>query len=362
MITKQLNEPIEIVLTGHSTVNYRLFISGASTPFYTGKAYSYPNTNTIILQLNDIIETQLSWDSFDITSVYDKQILSSWRKTFTLEYSYTTFGGSSVFETIVVANTYNKLGDDNQVGVDAEWAKIPALASNPQEIHIDTPLFLVYQADSAAVGTQRLIKVYCYNSQNQIQDAYDWFIEDTPANTIVSLKTSLSQWYTTGTKWIGFSHMDYTGGTPWTLCAKYLVNQDCTPDYNVYWINQFGGIEVLDGSNATKLNSNNTFADTKINYRTFNGSTMVGSESSLGVRRFISSEDTFKFVTKLLSDREHQYIESLYSSPKVWVRENNGDYFSVLSADSAYELKKFRTDKLQNRTINLVKTIPNKLR
>lgn len=483
MIYKQLNEPIEYTILA-SSVNYRLFISGETTPFYTGKAYAYPNTNIIVLRLNELFETQLSFDSFNPTINWEigdginYKVMDSFLKDFTLEVSETTFGTGSTFEQYRIHNTYNQIGDSNNVGVVAEWSKIPS--HEAQEVYIDNPVYLTYMTgDTGTTTTKRYVRVHTYVN-GVLDDIYQYSIQ-ADKNKVVMLNKNISELYTaqnfinsdfnnsigwttsggstisggtaniisvagaysgiintaytyiTGKKYqlsyyvlsattgnivlqigggieidlpktlglntvtftaqgdeapvlkrkpsqitnikietfvlseipvsnnvteVGFTYMDYWeyGGT-WSECARFKIT-NCRPKYTLYWINQYGGVEFLNGTDASKLNSQNTITDTKINYRTFTGTEVVGDQSSLGVRRSINNTQTYQFQTQLLTDVEHKYIESLYMTTQAWIWDNS-QWNSVLPTDTNFDLKMYKTDKLINRTINLKKQITN---
>ena len=129
-------------------------------------------------------------------------------------------------------------------------------------------------------------------------------------------------------------------------------------------------LEFIESNNASKLNTTNVFNDYKKNWRSFNGSSMVGDMSSFSnTRTLVTTDETYSFVTNLLSDFEHSVIEEVISSPKMWLTHRDttslGDtqkYIAVNIVDTNYDEKLFKTDKYVTRTLLLKKSVTSKRR
>lgn len=350
-----LSDNIEFNYAGQDVYNYALYLlSDLVNPIFSGKSYPFPQnqgtTKETTIQLNDIVENYV---------INDYALL--------------------IGESIHIQNPTNfrlvVTGFDNQdFNVAPRWLKLGDNKNNEQIMNNTyvrdnsyyNQIFVSYMPSTQPADITRvlLIKSYCKG----VMTNYQTITTDVNKNDLVTLMIDPQAYlgtYPNLTDKIVFTDLvnveDVGSFDSFTDTYSFNISA-CYPKHHIYYINRHGAIEMFGGTKSDKLNSTSTASYYKTDYRKWTGIDYVGNQANFATTRdMVVATDTYVIKTRILTDEEHNALEDLYSSPAVWVFDNDM-YFSVIVTDTNYEEKKYASDRLVNRTISLKKSITNKRR
>lgn len=350
-----LSDNIEFNYAGQDVYNYALYLStDLVNPIFSGKSYPFPQnqgtTKETSILLNDIVENYVM---NDYALLIGASIHIQSPKAFKLK--VTGFAD----QDFNVAPRWLKLGDSktNEQIMNNTYVKDNSYYNQ---------IFVSYMPSTQPTDITRVLLIKQYS--NNVMTNYQTITLDANKNDLITLMINPQDYlgtYPTLTDKIVFTDLvnfeDVASFSSFTDTYSFNISA-CYPQHYIYYINRHGAIEMFGGTKGDKLNSTSTASDYKTDYRKWNGSIYIGDQSNFATTRdMVVATDTYVIKTRILTDEEHNALEDLYSSPAVWVFDNDM-YFSVIVSDQNYEQKKYVSDRLVNRTINLRKSITNKRR
>ena len=325
-------------------IDYEVQLDGDT--IYLGKLYPYPGTDKTVVTLNDIVESYLNYNDFDFDAfgyqaggdTVKSLNLPNMRKTFTLI-------ADDTYEFMVYLS-YIKLGDSFEID---DYQKL-------KHTTIDFGQDLYFIFSTTAGEKNMLIKYYVGGSLDDSTEITFTSIAD----GFVAVKINPEPLYGGDANPDEIIIHDIYGN------VKFYYKIGGCHKYYVYWFNELGGIECINGNLTSKMKTDAEPIEYKRKYRTFNYDTslMQGNQSNFGIdRSVITTSDKYLINTEILTTEQHKAMDSIYSTPKCWIYDKELHlYFSVTCMDLNYEEKIFRVDKMISKTLNFEKTIKNRRR
>lgn len=162
----------------------------------------------------------------------------------------------------------------------------------------------------------------------------------------------------TVTNYVEVWAVSYTNGGVETLIPNSKVTYHYTKpycsknEYVVYWINRYGGLEIkcVDGKTIKKISSIpsdfNTYERYNVNGAAISKNKIAFSNQRNQVIEKYQYECNFHY--NLIDDEEWEYMETLFSSPYVWLYDiENQTYIPVIVKDNEYSFDYYRNNRKQ---------------
>ena len=325
-----LKHTYTVLLPNNDKVYYGVIIN--NDIIYEGVAYVIPNTTTAIIDVTDIIKSNINLNSLVESSSFPNN---------GTPYKITS---STIKYRIVTKESYNGLWIDSFIG---------------DYIHYD-------------YGSEYYDYDYTYNRFLQRKDNYD-IIDNTnihidylaTGNTITSPTTSFSLYDDSNTQLVYFPintpshyHLNspisgYTTTTKYLEARKesdisgvrYNIVNSCNHDGQLYWINNIGGMETLPIKKSkiqnkidkkTYSNVNKLYSDINYTKKNHNWETRV-YETNVKI--------SYTLVTPLLSESDIYWMEELFLSPYVYYYDKKlKKFYSVILTNTEFEFKKLNQE------------------
>lgn len=277
--------------------------SGPTTIVYTGRGYPIPNTQTVVLDITEILEDNCNFNNgaaslFQSPTTSPTTFITSFVFNYTLSVKEQTQSVYTVFETDTVLAIYP----------DAVFNQI--IVPGVTNLNMKTE----YTIDTRSCKTAAFYTDSAFNIRIQDYPSGQTTEVAVPANTYIAVTA--------------FGVPNSIGGVISKVGspAVPLVNynaQFCTKNKGtLYWLNRFGGIESLLITGKQEHTSQQTRLSYKKKQYTISGTTINSSASIHGdttIKTDISKQWTLG--TTFLEDTDWTWMESLYTSPMVWYQD-----------------------------------------
>lgn len=324
-----LKHTYTILQSNNDKVYYGVMIN--DNIIYEGIAYVIPNTTTAIIDVTDIIKSNINLNSMVESSSFPNngtpyQITSS-----TIKYR------------IVTKENYNNIWIDSFFG---------------DYIHYD-------------YGSEYYDYDYSYNRFLQRKDNYDIIDEANlhmdylaTGDTITSPTTSFSLYDDSNTQQVYFtintpSHYHLNRPISGFSSTKYLearkendtsgvrfnILNGCNYDGQLYWLNNLGGMETIPIKKSkiknqidkkTYSNVNKLYSDISYTKKNHNWETRVYE---------VNKKISYTLVTPLLLENDMYWLDELFISPYVYYYDNKlKKFYSVILTNTEFEFKKLNQE------------------
>lgn len=321
--------------------------------FYDGTLNLYPKSNYFITDISDIVNNWVSHNSFNVNGDGTSPAGTLIKK---ITYKITQYldddTNIEIEDNFYILDSYVDEKDiiETYYTFNSEYSKIDI--NNPsyfnpgdlRDITINTKICLFMQ-------NANKISMSVYNKRGlligtkQIEGTVALYYQKTIIELLAIHFTELCY------EDVGhiYFYDEYGYGYKFNLIDNYNIK------YIIYYITPEGACDyILCNRNSTKGSTVKSTEYTK-NYKSFNGTTMVGDTTTFQNTRFASSvEDTYTLKTTLLKDSnstkgrisDTQRVKNMIESTSVWVYEvENEQYYAVIPTDTSWTEKKFVTDK-----------------
>lgn len=273
--------------------------SGPSTVLYTGRGYPIPNTQTVVLDITEILEDNCNFKS-GASSLFQTPTtnITSFVLNYTLSVKEQTQAVYTVFKADTVLAVYPDAINSQSI--------VPGITN----LNMKTK----YSIDTRSFKTAAFYTDSVFNIRIQDNPSGQRTELTVPGNSYIAVTA--------------FGVPNSTGGVISSLGSQItpLINytaQLCSKNKGtLYWLNRFGGIESLLITGKQEHTSQQTRLSYKKKQYTISGTTINSSASIHGdttIKTDISKQWTLG--TSFLEDTDWTWMESLYTSPMVWYQD-----------------------------------------
>lgn len=362
-ISQSLMYVVESMVYDYVDYKVDLLIPTASTIYY-GRCFKTPDQTYGIIDVTEIIMNYCNHNEifnsttylYGNTSYIDKPVLryNISIKQPNSQLYLTLWEGEEVFNSWL-NNYYNIVPTQDN---------IPNVLQHKREYfaNINTPI--AYDVIRKYYDTYSNVKVYyrpdgnnaLLYSQNVSKDYINHFLYKDYFNTN---PTYVEVWTTTT-----------TGGVETELPNSrirydYVSNVCKSNEFVIYWLNRYGGLEykVVDGKTVK------TSSTEKINFESNERLNVAGASVVKNSIAFKNSNQQNSIINKYalsfnynMTDDEVNYMETLFSSPMVWLYDlTELQFIPVIVKDTDFNFNYYRLNKraLPAYTINVETSIPN---
>lgn len=273
--------------------------SGPSTILYTGRGYPIPNTQTVVLDITEILEDHCNFNN-GAASLFENA--TTFIPSFVLNYTLSVKEQTQSVYTLFRADTVLAVYPD---AIDTQMI-VPGITN----LNMKTE----YNIDARS----------CKTAAFYTDSAFNIRIQDNPSGQITELVVPANTYIAV----TAFGVPNTMGGVISKLgpVRTELVSynaQFCNKNKGtLYWLNRFGGIESLLITGKQEHTSQQTRLSYKKKQYTISGTTINTSASIHGdttIKTDISKQWTLG--TTFLEDTDWTWMESLYTSPMVWYQD-----------------------------------------